>query len=79
MADQAHPAEPTLAQVQHQYPHWRCTQANSGLYHAHHPATSSHATGEDPAGLRDQIKATQARHTLHHPQQPPRPSGQATR
>lgn len=61
MADQANPAEPTLAEVQHRYPRWRCTQAISGLYHAHHPATGDQVTGEDPLDLRDQIRAAQAR------------------
>ena len=75
MANGEQPGEPTLAQVRHQYPHWACTRAISGLYHAHHPATGSHATGEDPLDLRDQIKAAEARYNLHHPGQPSWPAG----
>ncbi len=55
--------EPTLAEVQAEYPHWECGQDISGMYYADHPATSQHVTGEDPLDLRDQIKAAQARHT----------------
>jgi hypothetical protein len=58
--DQA--AEPTLADVQAQYPQWRCAQGISGLYHADNEATGQQVTGEDPLDLRDQIKAAEARH-----------------
>ena len=54
--------EPTLAEVQAQYPHWRCGQAISGMYFADRPATGQQVTGEDPLDLRDQIKAAEARH-----------------
>lgn len=54
--------EPTLADVQAQYPQWRCAQGISGLYHADNPATGQQVTGEDPLDLRDQIKAAEARH-----------------
>jgi hypothetical protein len=56
------PGEPTLADVQAQYPHWACEQGVSGLYHAEHEATGQQVTGEDPLDLRDQIKAAEARH-----------------
>jgi hypothetical protein len=61
-----HPAgEPTLADVQAQYPHWQCGQAISGMYFADRPATGQQVTGEDPLDLRDQIKAAEARHAWH--------------
>ena len=53
--------EPTLADVQAQYPSWRCAQGISGLYHADNQATGQQVTGEDPLDLRDQIKAAEAR------------------
>jgi hypothetical protein len=56
------PGEPTLAEVQAQYPLWRCEQGVSGLYHAECEATGQQVTGEDPLDLRDQIKAAEARH-----------------
>ena len=59
------PAEPTLAEVQDQYPQWCCGQDISGLYYAGRPATGQQVTGEDPLDLRDQINAAQARHTWH--------------
>jgi hypothetical protein len=60
------PDEPTLADVQREYPAWRCWRGISGLYHAaragqghdRHPEV----TGEDPLDLRDQIRRAQARH-----------------
>ncbi len=67
MANPPQAAEPTLADVQHRYPHWQCAQAISGMYHATHPVTGQHVTGEDPLDLGDQIKAAQARHALLHP------------
>jgi hypothetical protein len=57
--------EPTMADVAAQYPHWRCEQGVSGLYHADNEATGQQVTGEDPLDLRDQIKAAEARHTWH--------------
>jgi hypothetical protein len=57
--------EPTLAEVQAQYPHWSCARGISGLYHAGNEATRQQVTGEDPLDLRDQIKAAEARHTWH--------------
>jgi hypothetical protein len=55
--------EPTLADVQAEYPQWQCAEGVSGLYHAEHQATGQQVTGEDPLDLRDQIKAAEARHT----------------
>jgi hypothetical protein len=63
--DQA--AEPTLADVRAQYPHWQCAQGISGMYHASNQATGQHVTGEDPLDLRDQIKAAQASHAWQTP------------
>jgi hypothetical protein len=57
--------EPTLAEVQAQYPDWQCGQAISGMYFADRPATGQQVTGEDPLDLRDQIKAAEARHAWH--------------
>jgi hypothetical protein len=54
-------AEPTLAEVQAQYPQWDCAQGISGMYHASNEATGQQVTGEDPLDLRDQIKAAEAR------------------
>jgi hypothetical protein len=53
--------EPTLADVQAQYPLWVCEQGVSGLYHGENEATGQQVTGEDPLDLRDQIKAAEAR------------------
>jgi hypothetical protein len=54
--------EPTLAEVQAQYPPWQCGQDISGLYYANRLATGQQVTGEDPLDLRDQIKAADARY-----------------
>jgi hypothetical protein len=53
--------EPTLADVQREYPGWQCAQGISGFYYAEHAATGTQVNGEDPLDLRDQIKAAQAR------------------
>jgi len=53
--------EPTLAEVQAEYPGWQCSRGNSGLYHAKHLATGTQVDGEDPLDLRDQIRAAAAR------------------
>jgi hypothetical protein len=55
------PAEPTLADVRTQYPHWACARGISGLYHATHHDSGQQVTGEDPLDLRDQIKGAEAR------------------
>jgi hypothetical protein len=59
--------EPTLADVQDEFPHWRCTRGNSGLYYARHEATGHRVSGEDPLDLRDQIKAAEARNSYKGP------------
>ena len=56
------PGEPTLADVQAQFPAWQCARGISGLYHAHQSAAGLHVTGEDPLDLRDQIERAEARH-----------------
>ena len=52
--------EPTLADVQRQYPGWRCARAVSGLFYARRadagPGEGAGVTGEDPLDLRDQIR-----------------------
>jgi hypothetical protein len=55
------PGEPTLADVQRQYPGWECVRGVSGFYYAEHTATGTQVNGEDPLDLRDQIKAAEAR------------------
>ena len=54
--------EPTLAQVQAEFPHWRCTRGINGLYYARHTGTGQQVAGEDSLDLRDQINAAEARH-----------------
>ena len=63
----AAPGEPALADVQAQYPAWRCARGNNELFCAQHRATGTHVTGEDPLDLRDQIKAAEARHACSQP------------
>ena len=53
--------EPTLADVQREYPGWVCTRGVSGFYYAEHTATGTQVSGEDPLDLRDQVKAAEAR------------------
>jgi hypothetical protein len=55
--------EPTLADVQDEFPHWHCTRGNNGLYYAEHKATSQRVRGEDPLDLRDQIRAAETRNS----------------
>jgi hypothetical protein len=54
--------EPTLADVQAEFPHWHCSRGNSRLYYGEHKVTSELVSGEDPLDLRDQLKAAEARH-----------------
>jgi hypothetical protein len=61
--------EPTLADVQDEFPHWHCTRGNNGLYYAEHKATSQRVRGEDPLDLRDQIRAAEARNSYDNPLQ----------
>jgi hypothetical protein len=56
--------EPTLAEVQREFPAWRCARGISELYYAQHTATGTQVTGEDPLDLRDQLKAAEARHAF---------------
>jgi hypothetical protein len=58
-----HLREPTLAEVQAQFPHWDCARGINGLYYARHESTGRQVSGEDPLDLRDQIKAAEARHS----------------
>jgi hypothetical protein len=53
--------EPTLAEVHREYPGWQCVQGISGFCSSEHVATGTQVNGEDPLGLRDQIKAAQSR------------------
>jgi hypothetical protein len=54
--------EPTLAQVQTEFPQWACTRGINRLYYAKHTVTGQQVAGEDPCDLRDQINAAEARH-----------------
>jgi hypothetical protein len=51
--------EPTLTDVQREFPKWQCWRAVSGLYYARRADAESgdhaHVKGEDPMDLRDQI------------------------
>jgi hypothetical protein len=69
--------EPTLADVQEQYPQWRCARGISELYYAQHETTGTQVTGEDPLDLRDQIKAAEARHAFAQYLGMPSSAGQA--
>ena len=59
--------EPALADVQREYPRWRCWRGISGRYYARHadalPAAGAEVTGEDPRDLRDQIRRAEALRT----------------
>lgn len=51
--------EPTLADVQREFPGWECWRGTSGLYYARMPGRprrqKADAVGEDPRDLRDMI------------------------
>ena len=51
--------EPTLADVQREFPGWECWKGTSGLYYALMPGRprrhKADAIGEDPLDLRDMI------------------------
>ena len=71
------PAEPTLADVQAQYPAWQCARGISGLFHAHQAATGLHVTGEDPLPgspgallHRGPLRTVRARSHAHGPSRP---------
>jgi hypothetical protein len=55
------PGEPTLADVEAEYPEWRPQRGISGLYYAGRPDTAV-VIGEDPSDLRDQIRGWIGRH-----------------
>ena len=58
------PGEPTLADVQHEFPHWQCWRGISGLCYARRTDTPAAGnppvTAEDPLDLRDQIRRAEA-------------------
>jgi hypothetical protein len=56
--------EPTLDDVQREFPDWRCEQGINRLYYARHTPTGAQVRGEDPMDLRDQIRAAEARYGL---------------
>jgi hypothetical protein len=68
-------AEPTLADVQGEYPGWVCVQGISGFFYAEHAATGAQVSGEDPLDLRDQIKAAESRLACGLPVRGPAGSG----
>ena len=53
------PDEPTLSDVQREFPRWECWRGPSGLYYARRAGRprrhSANVTGEDPLDLRDMI------------------------
>jgi hypothetical protein len=67
--------EPTLADVQQEYPGWACARGVSGFCYAEHAATGTQVNGEDPLDLRDQIKAAEARLACGLPAHGPSGSG----
>ena len=54
--------EPSLDDVQREYPGWRCERAVSGLYYACRADArpGDHVKDEDPLDLRDQIRHVEA-------------------
>jgi hypothetical protein len=64
MDDHASPqGEPTLADVEHEWPRWHTWKGISGLVYASRNLTSPPAVvrGEDPQDLRDQIRGWEGR------------------
>ena len=61
------PPEPTLAEVQAEFPGWLCTRGTSQLYYARHLATGTRVQGEDPLDLRDMIRGAEARLSWDQP------------
>jgi hypothetical protein len=57
--------EPTLADVQGEYPAWHCWRAVSGLFYARpqgaQPGSGPLVRGEDPLDLRHELIRAQAR------------------
>jgi hypothetical protein len=68
-------AEPTLAEVQREYPEWVCTRGVSGFCYAEHTRTGAQVNGEDPLDLRDQIKRAAGRLACGLPVRGPSGSG----
>jgi hypothetical protein len=62
--------EPTLDDVQHEFPQWRCSRGYTSLCYAKQETTGHEVTGEDPLDLRDQIKAAEARQALNRQRLP---------
>jgi hypothetical protein len=60
-----HTAEPTLDDVQSEYPAWHCWRGISGLLYARRPLTSPPVVlrAEDATDLRDQIRGWEGGHT----------------
>lgn len=58
-------AEPTLDDVEREFPRWHCWKGVSGLVYASRGQTSPPAVvrGEDPLDLRDAIRAWEGRHS----------------
>jgi hypothetical protein len=56
------PGEPTLADVQREFPDWTCWRDTSGMLYARRSSAASdyEAKGEDPTDLRDQINRAEA-------------------
>jgi hypothetical protein len=67
--------EPTLAEVQREYPDWVCTRGVSGFFYAEHAGTGAQVSGEDPLDLRDQIKRAAGRLACGLPVRGPSGSG----
>jgi hypothetical protein len=53
--------EPTLAEVQEEFPAWHCTPGVNNLCFATHRATGTQVQGEDPLDLRDMIRGAEGR------------------
>ncbi len=60
-------AEPTLDDVQAEFPRWHCWRGIAGLVYARRPLTSPPVVvrGEDPMDLRDQIRGWEGTHEKH--------------
>jgi hypothetical protein len=62
--DERTDGEPTVSDVQREFPGWRCWRGVSGLYYARHvdalPGAGAEVKGEDAVDLRDQIRRAEA-------------------
>ena len=63
-----HSAEPTLEDVQSEYPAWHCWRGIAGLLYARKPLTSPPVVirGEDATDLRDKIRGWEGRNSRDH-------------